>query len=539
MINREQDINASVAMNEVQRSKFNRDSQTLVTFNAGLLIPFYRDFVLAGDTFEVNTNVMIRSSTPLRPVMDRAYLDTYYFYVPKRLLWSNWKNFIGENTTDKWAVTTQYQIPQIAPPHTTGWDTGTIADYLGYPVGVTNATGDQETFDHLLIRAYIKIWNDFFWDQNNQEICNMSLGGIEVTGENVGPYKTNAELGAEPLPVCKFHDYLTSCLPDTQKGQEQAISLGDVAPLTVRITGGTTVVARTALDLENTDVVSGSNPVSPVQVKGHANLKLEADLKNATGIKINDLREKTAIQRYLELNARTGTRQNEYYKAHFNVNNTDSRLQRAEYLGGEHIPLNMEQVAQTSQSTVNTAKPLESQLQGDMAGYSLTGNREHSFTKSFTEHGYLIGVCCVRTEQSYQNNVERELSKKDLLEFYDPMLANLGEQAVLNKEAVYLGKNTDNDVLGFTPAWQEYRVKQNMITGQFRSKSGLPLDSWHYANDFKSHPTLPSLVTETLDNVDRTLGIKSSVVHQFIARFEIGNTTTREMPVHSIPRIVG
>jgi hypothetical protein len=532
---------------DIQRSKFVRPSTHKTTFNAGNLIPIYVDEVLPGDTFKMNMSSVIRMSTPIYPVMDNANMDVYFFFVPNRLVWEHWKEFFGENNTTHWEQPVEYEVPQITAPEG-GWTKGTIADYMGIPTLISNISVQALPF-----RAYCKIWNDWFRDQNLKDPAMISLDETTTAGANTGDYVTNAEKGALPLKVAKYHDYFTAALPEPQKGPEVTIS--GVGTNYKVITGenhetGTTPLMVKAVNtpLANAQYQMWTAPGTTAERTVYANsasgswtdaapkltpTNLWVDTSSGTATSINALRQAFAIQRLYEKNARGGTRYIEIIKAHFGVQSPDARQQRSEYLGGTRVPINMDQVVQTS----NTAEG--STPQGNTAAYSLTAFNESMFTKSFTEHGYIIGLACIRTEHTYQQGIERFWSRKKMLDYYFPTLANLGEQAILNKEIYAQGNTTDEEAFGYQEAWAEYRYKPSRVSAAMRSNYQTTLDAWHYADKYTSQPILSSeWINETSANIDRTLAVQSATEDQFIADFYFACEATRPMPLYSIPGLI-
>lgn len=519
---------------DIKRSVFDRSTQHKTTFNAGLLIPVLCDEVLPGDTFSVRTSSVIRMSTPIYPVMDNLYADLYYYFVPTRLLWDHWEEFNGSNEDTFWTQPTEYEIPQINSP-SGGWTKGTIADYLGLPTNVT-FQGDYSK-NHLPFRGVVKVWNDWFIDQNLQTPAYLDLGDSDTTGSNGSNYVSDAIAGGMPLPVAKYHDYFTSALPEPQKGPDVLLPLGDTAP--VFTSSDETIVS--AFNANTKKTMLGNLwyenefmkfTEKPNFVPGDTYSGLDVDLKNATASKVSQLRQAFAVQRLYERDARGGTRYTEILKSHFGVSSPDGRLQRSEYLGGKRIPINVTQVVQTS-STDSTSP------QGNTAAYSLTGDSSDSFTKSFTEHGYLYAFVCVRNEITYQQGVERMWSRKRRFDFYWPALANISEQAILNKEIYANGTSQDDEVFGYQEPWAEYRYKPSRVSGAFRSNYAQSLDSWHYADYYDSLPVLSdSFIRASKNNIDRTLAVQSSLEDQFIADFYFEIKSVRPMPVYSVPGLI-
>ncbi len=527
---------------DIQRSRFNRPSGHKTTFDTGKLIPVYLDEVLPGDTFQMDMASVVRMTTPIYPVMDNANMDVYFFFVPNRLVWEHWKEFNGENNTTHWEQPTEYEIPQITAP-TGGWAKGTIMDYMGIPTKIAGLSVSA-----LPVRAYCKIWNEWFRDQNLKDPAMISMDETTTAGANTGDYVTNAEKGAEPLQVAKYHDYFTSALPEPQKGPDVTIAgVGGLAPVNTGTNNTTAsgITTRWSTNLSNANGYqigiesngnSSLNSKSSTWTQGILEpVNLWADLSQASGTatSINALRQAFAIQRLYEKDARGGTRYTEIIRAHFGVTSPDARQQRPEYLGGTRVPINMDQVVQTSNSGDGITP------QGNTAAYSLTSFNQSMFTHSFTEHGYILGLVCIRTEHTYQQGIERMWSRKKRLDFYWPTLANIGEQAILNKEIYAQGTATDDEAFGYQEAWADYRYKPSRVSAAMRSNYATSLDAWHYADYYTAQPVLSSAwIDETIANVDRTLSVQSSVEDQFIADFYFDCKVTRPMPLYSIPGLI-
>ena len=540
---------AQVPRAEIRRARFKRDFANITTLNEGELVPLYVDEVLPGDTISCKLNGLIRMATPLYPVMDNCYLDTYAFFVPCRLLWKHWENLMGQNDNSYWAETTKYSVPQTTAPGT-GWQIGTIADYMGVPTGIHNISVNSLPF-----RAYARIWNEWFRDENLQQPVVQDMDDANNTGSNTGNQLTDAQNGGMPLKVAKYHDYFTSCLPEPQKGEAAAIPVatgvlpvywanqnkefygdGDMdlglsvyevtsqKPLWSRhVEGATEWGDRSNLTgtTDKTIPVMGDGLV----YKGY----LAADASQLTSITINELRQAIAIQHILEADARGGTRYTELLAHEFGVTSPDSRLQRSEYLGGTRVPININQVIQQS-STTDTSP------QGNTAAYSMTTLRNKMCSYSAVEHGYLLILGCIRVNHSYQQGLSRMWTRKSRFDFYHPMLANLGEMAVLNKEIYCQGNAQDDEVFGYQEAWADYRYHPNIVTGEMRSQYAQTLDAWHYGDYYEELPKLSSSwIQEGTENIDRTLAVQSQNSHQFIADFYFDQTWTRPMPVYSVP----
>lgn len=517
---------------DISRSKFERSHSIKTSFNVGDIIPFYVDEVLPGDTFQIDTSKVVRLQTPITPFMDNIYLDTYYFFVPNRIVWEHWKQFQGENTESAWLPTTEYTIPQITAPEG-GFAEGTIADYFGIPTKVSGLSVNALPF-----RAYAMICNEWFRDQNLCDPLNIPLSDATVVGVNTGNFVTDVAKGGLPYKAAKYHDYFTSALPAPQKGADVGIGLAGranvltdsagigVSTLESGFTPDGEVVGYNGKLLVGTS--SPGYPKKPLSIDSG----LFADLGTASAVTINELRLAFQMQKLLEKDARGGTRYIEILKSHFGVTSPDARLQRPEYLGGNRVPISVSQTIQTSQTTQES--PL-----GDTGAYSLTVDSHSDFTRSFTEHGFVIGLMVARYDHTYQYGLERQWSRKTRFDYYFPVLANIGEQAIKNKEIYATGTNADDEVFGYQEAWADYRYKPSRVTGEMRSNSSKTLDFWHVADKYSELPKLSAAwIFEDKSNVDRVLEVTSSVANQLFADIYIRNYTTRPMPLYSIPGLV-
>lgn len=553
----ERNDNAHFASNptflDMPRSKFRRPFDHKTTFNVGDLIPLMVDEVLPGDTYNVKMGAAVRMSTPIYPVFDNAYMDIYHFFVPSRLLWDHFREFMGENRESKWAQEIEYTIPQITAPKG-GFAKGTIADYMGIPTKVENLSVNALPF-----RAYALIWNEWFRDQNLKDPCYINTDDTTRAGSNGNNYITDCQLGGMPAKAAKYADYFTKALPAPQKGQSVIAPLGSgIGKVYTGAEFNLGAGAQSLIwhDIE-TDAITtkfqkgdlytygqsaGEGWAGKTQAENHsghggvntlvAPANLYAKLENNAGININELRQAFAIQRYYERLARGGSRYRELIKAFFGVTSPDARMQIPEYLGGQRVTIGMQQVVQTS--STNTTSP-----QGNTSAMSLTNFVDNGFTQSFTEHGYIMTLGVVRTEHTYQQGLERMWSRKDKFDFYWPVFANLGEMAVLNKEIYAQGNTKDNEVFGYQEAWADYRYKNSRVSGAMRSNYAQPLDSWHYADYYKSQPFLSSnWIDETRENVNRTIAVQDELEDQMIGDFYFVLETTRCMPVYSIPGLL-
>jgi hypothetical protein len=520
----------------VPRARFKRDFSLLTTMNEGDLVPIYCDEVLPADTAKIDLNALMRMSTPLYPVMDNCYCDFYFFFVPSRLLWEHFENLMGQNDSTFWAETVEYTTPKTTAP-SGGWNVGTLADYFGIPTGVANLQVNSLPF-----RAYAKIWNEWFRDENLQQPVTMSKTDATTAGSNTGTNLTDAEAGGLPLKVCKYKDYFTSCLPSPQKGNAVTLPLTGNAPiqffnndsLTEKIETGQVWMnhkdANIMVPVKNTpmQVVGGANQSEP-NASTVRSYYTGADLSEVTSTTINELRQAIAVQHILERDARTGTRYKEYLQGAWGVTSPDARLDRSEYIGGYRLPININQVIQTS--ATDTTSP-----QGNTAAFSMTTMSRNMATYSATEHGFIIGLAAVRVDHSYQQGLPRMWTRSTRFSYYDPMLANLGEQAVLNQEIYAQGNAKDEEVFGYQEAWADYRYRINMITGEMRSTYAKTLDAWHYADKYDKLPILSSdWIKEGMENIDRTIAVQSEKSRQFICNFYFDQTWTRAMPIYSLP----
>lgn len=538
---------------DMSRSTFDRSSSLKTSFNVGDLVPFFIDEVLPGDTFKVKTSKVVRMPALLTPIMDNIYLDTYYFFVPNRLTWNHWKEFNGENTESAWIPKTEYEIPQLTAPDG-GWQVGTIADYFGLPTGVSGISVSSLPF-----RAYALIVNEWFRDQNLQDPLVIPLDDATVEGVNSATFVTDVAKGGKPFICAKYHDYFTSALPAPQKGPDVSIPVAESSNLPVYAlnqqvpsssANGNMVLhsSNPSSSLPFTTVKgTGSSGGSSGSVQNDATFSearsytygtyptnlwamQSGDVSMAT---INQLRLAFQIQKMYERDARGGTRYIEILKSHFGVTSPDARLQRPEYLGGNRIPININQVVQSSATDSNSTP------QGNVAGYSLTTDSHYDFTKSFTEHGFVIGLMVARYDHTYQQGIDRMWSRKDRFDYYWPVFANIGEQAIKNKEIYAQGSAKDDEVFGYQEAWADYRYKPNRITGMMRSAYAQSLDVWHLGDDYSALPSLSdSWIREDKTNVDRVLSVASSVTNQLFADVFVANRTTRPMPMYSIPGLI-
>lgn len=530
-------------INNIERARFNLSFDHKTSFNVGQLIPFDVIEVLPGDTFDLETNMLVRLQTLLAPVMDDLYLDVYWFFVPNRLVWEHWKNFMGENIVSAWYPSTQYEIPQIQFEGSPGSKAnGSVFDYMGIPPTILGSGGSVNA---LPWRAYQLIWNEWFRDENLQDplLINLSDTAESVTNENLSNYM--------PLMANKYHDYFTSCLPAPQKGPDVGFDiLGSNIPVASLDSYHTN--STTSLLSRRSETIPDSGTYAMVTHNGREYVSAQMSDISATGYKntsgfmpsnlwaipqdtsitVNALRLAFATQRLYERDARGGTRYIEILKSHFGVTSPDSRLQRPELLSYNHIPVNVTQIVQNSETNETP--------QGHVTALSVTANSDGSFVKSFVEHGYIIGLCCARYNHTYQQGLNRMWSRKSRFDFYWPVFAHLGEQPVLEKEIYTNGTSAPSDaVFGYQEAWADYRYKPNRTSAEMRSTHLTPLDMWHFGDNYNDMPRLSDdWIKETPVNVDRTLAVSSEVANQIFCDIYVKNIATRPMPMYSIPGLL-
>lgn len=533
------------------RTRFNRDQTILTTFDSGKLIPFFVDEVLPGDTFQIDTSAIVRMTTPKYPVMDDAYIDFYYFYCPNRILWDNFKQFMGEVESTPWMPTKTYSVPQIKlekPGEANIPYEKSILDYMGVPTKSIETPKKKARINALPVRAYVKIWNEFFRDQNveNAAVFKTDDEDLEYLDskenesmEEVLKYAIN---GGRCLPVNRFHDYFSSCLPYPQRGPEVTVPMNGNAPVfgynTIQDTYKTTdkIILNQPWPANGTTNFLNTEKGGKLIGKGTigensyiAEAILKADLSAVTSTTINELRNAIAVQQYYEAMARGGSRYREQVQALWDVTISDKTVQIPEYLGGGRYRIGMNQIVQTSGQQSENDTPI-----GETGAMSVTPINESSFTKSFEEHGFVIGVLCVRHNRTYQQGLERFWSRKDRLDYYVPQFANLGEQPVKKKEIMLTGTSSDEETFGYQEAWADYRMKPNRVSGLMRSNATGTLDFWHYADNYSAVPTLSQeWMAEGKNEIARTLIVQNE--DQFFGAIRVANKTTRCMPLYSVP----
>lgn len=568
-----------------------------LTFNAGKLVPIYCREIYPNTRVKLNWKTVTRLLTPKYPTMDIANLDVFFFFVPNIEIWDKWKNFLGENDTDYWTEKNSYLIPKVSVPLylPSDWsnnalahgcrlrNVGDLADYMGVPlIGTLDSSviGVQQKYIDVSVlpfRAYVKIWNDWFRDENFQEPCRLTVGsGDNLTlypdgdsfyregtpaGNPADPSDLNtvkdyvkyAEIGAALCPVDKYKDYFSSCLPQPQKGIPVELPIGGYAPL---VRGGSeqelflgykhgsgydpeaqwgkkpfiSINTPSGFKLATGDssaTFEFDNPDSP----GAATIDYRADLSAATAVTVEQLRLAFATQRFLELSAVGGTRYIELISYMFGANCPDEYLHRSRFLGGKSIPLNITPITQLSGSS--------SESLGQVGAFSNTATGDFAFDEKFEEHGFIIGLVTVRTQHSYSQGIPKYFMKRNELDYYFPCFAHLGEQPVYNKELFVQGTSEDNEVFGYQQAWDELRHTPSRSAGYLRMGVPGALEQWTYADKFASLPVLGAdFIKETSANLARTLSV-TEYTHQFISDWFFTDEIYQILPFDSVPKLVG
>lgn len=509
---------------EIPRSQFDRSHGHKTTFDSGYLVPVFIDEALPGDTFNLKMSSFARLSTPLKPVMDNLYLDTFFFAVPYRLVWANWQKFNGEQKNP--GDSTSYLVPNMVSP-TGGPAVGSLSDYFGIPTAGQIGGSNTITFNSLFHRAYNLIWNEWFRDQNLQNSVTVDTGDGPDTYSNYTLLKRG-----------KRHDYFTSALPWPQKGTAVTLPLGTTAPV---IGDGTQPYATSAHNNYQLQIASGNLNTSGYagtagfswgQYPSYTGTGLLADLSSATAATINALRQAFQIQKLYERDARGGTRYTEIIRSHFGVISPDARLQRPEYLGGGSTPIAFTPIPQTTGTGASgTTTP-----QGNLSAMAIHSQSGQGFTKSFTEHTIVMGLVNVRADLNYQQGLNRMFSRATRWDYYWPALSHIGEQAVLNKEIYADGSANDSNVFGYQERYAEYRYKPSLITGKFRSTASGTIDIWHLAQKFTSLPTLGNTFITEAPPVDRIVAVNTEP--QLLLDTYFDYKCARPMPTYSVPGLI-
>jgi hypothetical protein len=517
---------------DIPRASFDRKSTIKTTFNAGLLVPFLLDEVLPGDNFNIHSTLFVRMTTPIFPIMDNLIMDTFYFFVPNRLVWSNWKKFMGEQ--DNPADSISYVVPQCACP-TSGYAVGSLQNYMFLPSFGQVGVGNTYSHSNLPMRGYNLIYNTWFRDENLQNSVTVDMGDGPDTYSNYVLLRRG-----------KRKDYFTGALPWPQKGGNA---------VTIPLTGNAPVKGISLTALTYTSAATGtkeSGGASPPAGSNWASLAaatnmivqgdntskvpaIYADLSAVTAATINQLRQSFQIQKLLERDARGGTRYTEIVRSHFGVISPDARQQRPEYIGGGSTPVNIDPIAQTNATAVTgSTTPLATLA---AYGHALARN---GCSYSATEHGYIIGLMAVRADLTYQQGLDRHYSRSTRYDFYFPVFAALGEQTILNKEIYLDGSANDGLVFGYQERWAEYRYKPSKITGLFNSTAAGTLDGWHLAQKFTALPTLNTTFIQDTPPMDRILAVTGTTANSsnFYLDGVIEQTVARPMPMYSVPGLI-
>lgn len=521
---------AEIPSADVRRSTFDRGSTYKTTFDSGYLVPIFVDEVLPGDTFDFEATLFGRLNTPIVPFFDDLFIDTHFFFVPNRLVWDNWENFItGPNEDNN---NTEYLVPQCSAPEG-GFPVQGIQDYFGVPPLVSGIS-----MDAMPLRAYNLIYNEWYRDENLISKVPVSKGDGP---DDPSDYKL--------LRRGKRKDYFTSALPWPQKGPGVEFSLGQTAPVVgngmalgfedfadaYMSSGDSRMLVRKASSppsASSTSTATGTVFTGSywLGVSRQSNRSgLVADLSAASAVTINSFRMAYQMQAFMEQLARGGSRYIEVIRTMFNVVSPDARLQRPEYLGGSSSPLELQTVAQTSATDGTTP-------QGNLAAYGVFTSVRPKWEKSFVEHGYIIGICSVRSNLTYQQGIPRMFSRRTRYDYYWPAFAHLGEQAILRKEIFATGTDADDEVFGYQERNGEYRFGYSKVTGKLRSTDPQSLDVWHLSQKFETAPTLSADFINENPPVDRVIAVQDEPEFFLDCRFDC--FCTRPMPVYAVPGLI-
>lgn len=529
---------AMIPQANIRRSVFDRSHVYKTTFNEGQLIPYFVDEVIPGDTFTLNPVEFCRLATPVVPFMDNIYIESFFFFVPSRLVYDKWVNLCGEQENPE--DSTDYLVPTVS---LTGDMTNKLPDYMG--IACASGTFNNVSVNCLPFRCYWTIWNEWFRDENLQKSVKVSKGETNTVLEPMGQSTANPNYGLpsgvsnwyDPAPRGKRYDYFTGSLPWPQKGPAVDLPLSGNAAVGLVTQDYSPSLSFKAAYAGCRGLASSSGPSKSVYTTnssgdpGDSVLTYAfADMSSVTAVTINSLRQAFMLQRYYEIDARGGTRYTEKLQAHFGVTNPDARLQRPEFLGSHSSMMNINPVTQTSSTDSTTP-------QGNLAAYGLNAQRYHAFTKSFSEFGYVIGLINVRADLTYQQGINKMWLRSDVLDFYWPSFAHLGEQAIENIEIYCQGNDDDKKVFGYQERYAEYRYKPSLITGQFRSTYKEPLDIWHLSQKFATLPTLSDEFIQDHPPISRVVAVPS--YPHFLLDVKFNLKCIRPMPMYGIPGMMG
>ena len=532
---------------DISRSRFDRSHGFSYTADFGQCIPVFCEEMLPGDTFEISTSKVIRLQTLLKPIYGNMYFDLYYFFVPNRLLWEHWKNFMGESN-QAWTPSIEYTVPQVIVPKG-GFAFGSLADYLGVPPGV----GAGQKISALPFRAYAKIINDWFINQNLEDPINIDIGDADFDSNGSDELIS----GNRVYVAGKYHDMMTSCLPGPLKGSDVIVPLGSVSGtypvrtfgesfnstelnnyatmvqvLSVGETSGNSnqvTIGSNDNTLKRNLNYTDSDPTAASYSTRFTNLGIDIDSITG-GISVTDLRTSFQIQKFYESLARSGSRYGETIAALFGVNSPDARLQRSEYLGGNRIQLGVSQVTNNAETSSNAL--------GNVGALSVTTDRHNDVIYSSPEHGYCIGIAVARYEHSYPQGLPKHFSRKSMFDYYFPVFANISEQPIYKRE-LFFGAPDQDDVFGYQEAWAHYRYGFNRVAGELRPQHPTPLASWTLADDYEEAPSLShEWAMEDKTNVDRVLAVTSAVSNQILVDLWFKNSAVRPMPMYSVPGLI-
>lgn len=524
------------------RSRFDLSHSHKTAINAGDLIPFLVQEIYPGDSFDIDSKAVVRATSAfLKPVMDDCFLDMFYFFVPNRLVDTRWQAVMGENTQSAWAPAGTTQAPTTRPLSSV--PVGSIADYMGIPTQMAFTSSNAPNINLYPFRAFALIWNDWFRDENVAPPMSIQKGSANsIETINSSPWSVTNYTGMPPK-VAKVHDYFTSALPEPQKGNAQSIvgtQLYPVVPLSVdtgNLISQRTHIVQAGSSTPVSNYVMGVGDQSNLSVSstpsiGPTGLYVGFDnlfACNDQGFSVNDLRISVQLQKQLERDARSGSRYIEYIRAAFGVDAGDYRLQRPEFLGGSRNPISIQQVPQTSQATETS--PL-----AELGAYSLSMGSARA-KKGFVEHGFVIGVMCIRQYHTYQQGIERFWRRTNRVDYYDPVFQSIGEQPVYQNE-LFATAGIDG-VFGYQEAWADLRYRPNRVSGKMRSTVKDSLDIWHFGDEYSSAPVLnQTFINETPQFIDRTLAVPSTTDPQFILDIRINEYATRCLPTYSVPSLL-